>query len=222
MELAKEIDVGKNLLLKFPFSMVVAGSSGSGKTVLVRKILENFQKISSIDRPIRVLWCYGIKQDLHDQPLNTEHATVRYVQGFPEEADGMDVIILDDLQSAIGDDKRLADLFTRYSHHRKVAVFFIVQNLFLRAKAMRDVTLNATYLLLMSSRRDRGQITRLGTQLYPGEIKMFTSAYKLATERPFGYLLIDLSPTTEEQYRLRTNIVPEEYPIIIFAKNDGI
>lgn len=219
MQFAKEVNVEKNLLLKHPGTFLVAGSTGSGKTHLVRNILHNYDKISTINRPVRVVWCYGIFQELYKKPIDGAVSQIRYVSGFPDDTDDCDILILDDLQSTAGDDSRLADLFTRYSHHRNISVFFVIQNLFLQSKSMRTVTLNSHYLLLLSSRRDRSQITRLASQLYPGETKFFLNAYKSALSKEFGYLLCDLSPTTSEAFRLRTHILPEEYPIVVYQKD---
>ena len=222
METIKEVDVEKNLLLKHPFTMLVAGSTGSGKTRLVRDILSNYEKITTLNTHISVSWHYGVNQPLYREPIDNPAVQVRYKPGFPEEAEGCDVLVLDDLQSSAGNDSRLSDLFTRYSHHRNVTVIFVVQNLFLQSKSMRNVSLNSHYLLLLSSRRDRNQISRLASQLYPGETSLFMNAYKTSLSREYGYLLVDLSPTTQEEYRLRTNILPEQYPIVIFQKPDGI
>lgn len=222
MDLIQEIDVERNLLFHHPFTMLCAGSTGSGKTRLVRDILNHFDKITTLNRPIRVTWAYGIDQSLYREPLENGDVRINYLKGFPDEVDGIDVLVLDDLQSTAGKDSRLSDLFTRYSHHKRVSVIFVVQNLFLQSKEMRNVSLNSHYLLLLASRRDRNQIMRLATQLYPEETKHFTSSYKMALSRDFGYLLVDLSPGTEEEFRLKTNIIPTTYPIIIFQKNDGL
>lgn len=218
----QEIDPERNLLLKHPFTMLVAGSTGSGKTWLVREILSNYDKISCLNRSIRVLWCYGIHQKAYDEDLATDTATVQYNEGVPDSAESYDVIVMDDLQAKAGNDERVSDLFTRYSHHRNVSVILILQNIFHQAKMMRTVSLNSHYLILLSSRRDQSQVRRLGSQLYPGAGPFFHSAYKSALSRDYGYLLIDLTPTTEEKYRLRTNILPLQYPIIIFQPKDGL
>ena len=38
--------------------------------------------------------------------------------------------------------------------------------------------------------------------------------YSDATETPFGYLLIDLSPGIDDTYMLRTQIFPDEHTVI--------
>ena len=46
--------------------------------------------------------------------------------------------------------------------------------------------------------------------MYPGPIDLFLNQYEEAVKRPFGHLLIDLKTTTQDNYRLRTNVLPSE------------
>ncbi|RWS21298.1 hypothetical protein B4U80_06589 [Leptotrombidium deliense] len=58
--------------------------------------------------------------------------------------------------------------------------------------------------------------------MYPGNYKHFLEAYNDATEKDFGYLVIDIKPGTPSKYRLRTRITLDEHtpfsPIIYFPK----
>ncbi|GFU12780.1 uncharacterized protein TNCV_4788311 [Trichonephila clavipes] len=60
----------------------------------------------------------------------------------------------------------------------------------------------------MKNRRDQSQITHLGRQLYPRKVKFFQECYADATSKPYGYLLIDLKPETDESLRVRTGMFP--------------
>ena len=46
--------------------------------------------------------------------------------------------------------------------------------------------------------------------MYPGQTDFFLNQYEEAVKRPFGYLLIDLKTTTQDNFRLRTNILPSK------------
>ena len=46
--------------------------------------------------------------------------------------------------------------------------------------------------------------------MYPGQTDFFFNQYEEAVKRPFGYLLIDLKTTTQDNCRLRTNVLPSE------------
>ena len=54
------------------------------------------------------------------------------------------------------------------------------------------------------------QILTLAKQMYPGQTDFFLNQYEEAVKRPFGYLLIDLKTTTQDNCRLRTNVLPSE------------
>ena len=44
----------------------------------------------------------------------------------------------------------------------------------------------------------------------PSETAWFIKEYEEAVRRPFGYLFVDLRPTTPDRCRLRTNVLPGE------------
>ena len=50
-----------DITLKCPFTMLVCGSSGSGKTVFTQRLLENHDLLR--DAPKRIVWCYGVWQE---------------------------------------------------------------------------------------------------------------------------------------------------------------
>ena len=54
------------------------------------------------------------------------------------------------------------------------------------------------------------QILTLAKQMYPGQTDFFLNQYEKAVKRPFGYLLIDLKTTTQDNCRLRTSVLPSE------------
>jgi hypothetical protein len=75
---------------------------------------------------------------------------------------------------------------------------------------MRNISLNAHYIVLFKSPRDKQQISMLPRQINPGKVQEFMRSYEDATSRPHGYLMLDLKPTTDDQQRLKTNILPGE------------
>ena len=75
---------------------------------------------------------------------------------------------------------------------------------------MRNISLNAHYIVLFKSPRDRQQISILARQVNHGRVQEFMKSYDKATSRPHGYLMLDLKPTTDDEQRLKTNILPSE------------
>ena len=126
------------------------------------------------------------------------------------------LVILDDLM--VEADQSVADLFTKMSHHRNLSVVFIVQNLFLKSQHVRTISLNSQYMVLYKNPRDIGQISALARQMYGKQAAFAIDAYRQATDKPHTYLLVDLRPETDENYRLRTNVFPGEQCYIYVDK----
>ena len=144
--------------------------------------------------------------------------TIEFVKGIPESLENdsyLDVnkrnlIVIDDQMIEAGKDNRIVNLFTKGSHHRNLSVIYIVQNLFHQGKGNRSISLNSHYLVLFKNPRDKLQILTLAKQMYPSETAWFIKEYEEAVRRPYGYLFVDLRPTTPDRCRLRTNVLPGE------------
>ena len=106
-------------------------------------------------------------------------------------------------------------LFTQGTHHKCVSVILITQNLYTGGKHARTIALNTWYMVLMKNLRDVSQVSILGWQLYLGKSKGFLLAYEDALNSDkYGYFVVDMSPHSEDKYRLRSRIFPNEDPII--------
>jgi len=66
--------------------------------------------------------------------------------------------------------------------------------------------------------RDLLQVSTLSRQMFPGKGQFLVEAFKDATAKPFGYLVLDLKPDTEEKYRIRTGIFPGEKQFVYLPK----
>ena len=110
------------------------------------------------------------------------------------------------------------NIFTKSSHHRKISILHLTQNLFDKNKYARTISLNAHYLVLFKNPRDASQFATLARQMYPNASKFAIEAYRDATERPFGYLFVDLKPDQDERCRSRTNIFPDEMQYVYVRK----
>ena len=210
------IVVNGSSVMQHPFTCIVAGCTQSGKTVWVKSLLENAQKTIS-PPPQRIIWCYGQWQQSYFDMLKTV-PEIEFNKGIPDGIDNTDyldvsqrnLIVLDDLMAQSGKDKRISDLFTKGSHHRNLSIIYIVQNIFHQGKEMRNISLNSHYIVLFKSPRDKQQISMLARQVDPGRVQEFMRSYEDASSRPHGYLMLDLKPTTSDQDRLKTNVLPGE------------
>src|SRR5882757_419467 len=113
----------KHLCFKHPFTCMVAGPTSSGKTVLVRKILKDYEKTiyfkEGIPLPLKVIWAYGQWQSMYNEKIN--NCEINYIDGLPSNFEIENfkphLIIIDDLMTELASDKSLTNLFTKGSHH---------------------------------------------------------------------------------------------------------
>lgn len=206
------------MVLKHPFTAIVAGPTKAGKTVWVKNLI--LHKDSMIfPPPQQIYYCYTEWQPLYQELLNYG---VKMVEGLPDiaqiktETSEPKFLILDDLMQEMKSDKKLVQLFTRGSHHWNISVLHIVQNLFF--DGLRTSRVNTQYLVLMKNPSDQLQASNLAKQLFPGNTKYFMEAYKDACSESFGYLFVDLSQDTPEQLRLQTNVFPGQVMAVYLPK----
>ena len=105
--------------LVHPFTCMVAGMTGSGKTVWVQSLLQQAQNV--IDQPPdRIVWCYSQWQPAYTQLLMMK-PSIEFVQGIPSSLENdtyLDVnirnlIVIDDQMIEAGSDNRIVNLFTK-------------------------------------------------------------------------------------------------------------
>ena len=201
--------------LKHPFTCLISGPTGCGKTSLVKDILEK-QIIEPA--PQHVIWLYA-----EDQPLYHTMDHVVFHRGIPEDFENRfdpsqnNLLIIDDLMTQCNNDPRITRLFSEGSSHRNLSIIFIVHNLFDKGKEMRTISLNSHYVIVFKNPRDNLQITTLSRQMYPGKSQFLIEAFQDATKKPFGYLLIDLKAKTHDFLRIRTSITST--PIVYIHKD---
>lgn len=213
------------LPLSAPCSILLVGPSQSGKTMLTFRIIKE-AKYMFTKPPVKVVYCYSVYQDLFAK-MEKDINNIIFHEGLPtaEEVDHWSetrehmLLVLDDLLASAANNVDIMNLFTIKVHHQNISTCFLTQNLYHSpGKFMRTISLNATYIICLKNQRDQQQLAVLGKQILPGQLKYFLSSYEQAVKRKYGYILLDLSPHTEKQYLLRTNIFPGEDTIIFLPK----
>jgi RNA helicase len=201
-----------NTQFKHPFSCLIAGPSGSGKSVFTFRLIDEAAE-QITPPPHKIVYCYGEYQSHFN---NYPH--VKFVEGLPDlsqfNGEHRTLLIIDDLMTEAGSE--VSNIFTKFSHHRNISCIFLTQNLFY--KTQRTMSLNTHYLVLFKNPRDALQVATLGRQMYPNNSKFLVHAFKDATEKPYGYLLLDLRADTLENYRVRTNIFSGERSYVYLPK----
>lgn len=213
----EKIVTNKNAVLNHPFRMLVAGPSGSGKSTIVDKLIQH--KDAMIDKSItEVMWFFSIEQSVSD--IRDRNPHIQFFKGLPN-LDQMEreldmsvnrLMVIDDQMSNKEASMVIQRLFTLMSHHMNISVVYIVQNLFTKSNPqMRDISVNANYIISFKNPREVNQISYLGRQLFSKKGEQFvTWAYEDATKNAHGYLLFNLAQGTKECERVMSNIFPGE------------
>ena len=95
--------------LAHPFTCIVSGLTGSGKSVVTLKLIEHAQEIIS-PPPERILFCYGEYQQIFDNyPGVHFHDGLLDLSSF--DGKKRTLLVMDDLM--ISTDDRVVDIFTK-------------------------------------------------------------------------------------------------------------
>ena len=138
----------------------------------------------------KIYYFYGVWQREFDKIAED----VEFIEGLPTQSfiddmssDNSNLLILDDQQHTALNSNLIADIFTKYSHHKNLTIILVLQDLFHQGKYARDISLNTHYFVLFKNQRDINQIGILGKQL--GIRKHLQESYIEATKSVYSYLL---------------------------------
>ena len=200
--------------LHHPYTCLVAGPTSCGKTQFVKRLIEEGEHVVNGSAE-KIIWLYGEYQPAYME-LSSKFPHILFMEGIPKNLNEYidpkfrNLIVIDDLMSETGGDKKVTNLFTKGSHHRNLSVILLLQNLFYNGKESRTISLNAHYIVLFKNPRDNTIVTSLAKQMYPGKVKFLQEAFRDAMKLPYHYLFLDLKPYTNEKFRVRTCIMPSE------------
>ena len=207
-----------HVILCHPFTMLVAGPTGSGKTYWVNRLLQHRRTMIN-PAPEEILWYHGQQQSFHTT-LQDAYPILQLIEGLPD-ATKYDItvprlIVIDDLMNDLKGDI-VANLFTKGSHHTNSSIILIVQNIYSQQREMRDISLNAHYITILKNPRDKQQVSTLDSQMFPGRGRFLTQCYENATISPHGYLFISTNQYTSDELRVRTNIFPDDEQKLVYV-----
>ena len=196
--------------LHHPFSMLVAGPRGAGKSEFVKQLL--FLKCFIMTNPPeRIVWFYGRHQPDLFHSLTQEIPSIEFHVGLPIEVmfdrSKRNICIIDDLMQSESGNQLVENLFTNLRHLNPSVVFFS-QNLFYTGKECRTISLNSTYIVVFKNPRYQTRIRHLACQMFPSKPKFLQAAYEQQTKDPYRYLFLDFHPNSPEFTRVRGNIFP--------------
>lgn len=198
--------------IKFYFNsvaMIIAATSG-GKSVLAKKFIKKAKYLLN-EKPDKVIICHQPGADAQYRDLN---ATL--VEGLPDNEmyenhinnpNENTILFLDDVIGQMSYEE-LNRLVCVSAHHGHNFILISCHNMF--DPKLRQVRINSQYLFLLKNPGDSLGISRLASQLVPGQTRALVAIYKDATRNPWSYLLIDNHLRCPDNLRFKTNVFGED------------
>lgn len=198
-------------------SVIVCGPSKAGKSSWVIKLIEN-KSVLFKEEIAKIYWFYSVWQNTYTK---LKENGIIMVDGIQDDdvtnIEANSIVVLDDLVMETENSRAVTSLFTKLVHHKNLFLLYITQNFYHQSKEARMRHLNSHYIVFFKNPRDKTQPSILARQMFPDRsVKEFSVMFAKATDRPHGYLLIDLRQNAATEIRLRTNIFPDEYPPIVY------
>ena len=208
----KSVDVS----IKWPFKWTLVGSSGSGKTNFVLNIVKRCHALFD-QKPDRVIIIYKVFQEIYNT-FDEYYPTSLFTE---EECDFEELtksntekllIICDDLYFSKKLDE-ISEHFLIKGRHRNTSWIVLTQSIF-NQPALKNISRNSTHMTLFKNVR-LNEPHILFSQLRPKSSKVLQNIYAEATERPYGYLDIDLSQTCPDKLRYKTDLFDSAVKVFV-------
>lgn len=183
---------------------IIFGQTGVGKThylleVIRQKLVHPFPK--------NIFYMYNVYQDFMSTWNQTENSPITFIKGLQfDKVDTSEpsMLIIDDL--VLSNNKEVGEMFVLGTHHKKISLFYITQNLFMNCPIFRIMSANAHYFVIFHTQRHFRQVMTLGNQIFVGEdLKRITNAYKKASLNPRGFIVLSFTPLLPQELTVVTD-----------------
>jgi hypothetical protein len=209
--LTLEVEKFDNMNFMKPMRAIFSGSSQSGKTRLIGKILKN--QIQLFGEKFELVK-YFYPEYLEECPVDWHNdicIPISYQPGFPDKNDILSMpsnslLIVDDNMAKVVKSELMRQLFNVISGKKNISVICVTQNYFTQGPHSRDIRNSANYVGLFRNCADASLNKRVATAFGLGK------AYQKAEEEFFPrniypYVFIDQTQRAQiSSYRLYVNI----------------
>lgn len=219
-----------------PQSLIyLVGPSQVGKSEFALRCLQDNAALlggSESNKPLSLTYLYNFHNPMVHKISQLPLPNVVVRQGLdpaiietPEDYFGMPqkglghILVIDDLGTESANSPAVTRLFTQGVHHLNLTIIIINHSIFFEGKERKLQQQQATYMVLFKSPRSLDSVCRLSQQLGGlGSLKALKFAFSCICAQDYTPLVIDLSKDTDQQLMLVSNILPEQYPVVVYTE----
>ena len=204
-----------------PYRILIIGGSGSGKTNTLLNLIENHPDIDKIYLYVKDLYeskyqylinkreCVGVNH-LNDPKAFIEYSNdirdvLKNINNYNPNKENKVMIVFDDMIADMISNKKLNSIATElFIRCRKlnISLVFISQSYF---KVPKDVRNNSTYFFIMKIRNKR-ELHQIAINHSSNiNTKDFIEIYRKCTDKPYSFLVIDITLSSDDPLRFRKN-----------------
>ena len=178
---------------------IIYGQTGAGKTHFILEVIR--QKLV-YPFPKNIYYMYKVRQSFMDKMKN-----ITFIEGLNFDAidtSSSSFLVVDDL--VLSTNKHVAEMFILGSHHKKISIFFLTQNLFPNCSLFRLMSANSHYFVIFQNQRNFRQVMTLARQIFVGkDVQRITQAYKRAATTDRGFIILSFSPLLPKELTVVTD-----------------
>ena len=192
--------------------MLISGSSGTGKTSMALKLIEN----NHFSKPVKHLYYFGcLSQASEKLDWHTKLPKIRvsYYEGLPnadffENIEKNSLVIIDDMFEDAINSPEISRAFKVDSRHKKFGIILITQSIYEKGRFCKSIRNNCEIFILFRNFGDALTNLRLWSQL---DLKTrYKKCNRDSSITKYGYTVINNSPFVQnEKMRVSCNIFGE-------------
>ena len=202
--------------LKKNFKLFISGPSGSGKTFFIKDLLNNLD-IFANDPPKLIIYVYRVWQPKYEEmgvDIFIEDGSNLLDKINYHSKDHNALVVFDDLINSESTPS-IARLFTVDGRHSNMSLIFVTQKMFVNDDKFREISGNSDYFLVFKNPRNAREIRTLASQMTPGKMDL-VNYYVKATEKPYSYLLINLTQQCPDQVKFLSHLFNAAHVVRVY------
>ena len=205
----------------WPASIMLVGSSGTGKSYLLQRIVMHADEL--FDCPVDyVFYVYSDWQKQFNTMLKEnnkikffhlfDHDEIRRIHEFNRV-----LLILDDTADMHPEKDWVKEWYFRKCHHNSQSIISVYHGLYnSNIPFFRLISLNTQITIFMNSLRSADQVAIFARQCFTGNSRNFLTIYNEIMKKKFAYLCVNFQPGYNHKLRLMTNFIPPDNPPMVF------